>query len=232
MLISLGIVFSQRQKKVKNLPKYDKKLLHFGFTIGLSSADFYIRNSDNFFDETQIDKIYSIENKQQPGFHIGPISNLRLGEYFDFRFLINLTFSQRDLTYRVLKDTTDEGKLIFENTVMKLSSTFIEFPLLIKYKAKRINNYRPYIITGLNTKLDLASKKKIADNEIKIRLSQLNLYYEVGFGIDFYTTYFKFSPEIKFAAGLSNVAVPDETQYTGALKYLKSNIIMLSFHFE
>jgi hypothetical protein len=116
---------------------------------------------------------------------------------------------------------------------MKLASTFVEFPLLLKYKAKRINNYRPYVIAGINYKLDLASKKKIKEEEMpKIRLKQGDFAYEIGFGIDFYTTYFKFSPEIKFAVGTLNVMVPDNTQYTSSIKYLKSNIFMLSFHFE
>ena len=232
LFISAGTLFSQKNEVIKNLPKYDRKLLHFGFTVGLSTADFSIRNSDTFFEDLQIGDVYSIENKRQPGFQLGPISNLRLGEYFDLRLLINLTFSQRDLTYKILKEINEDNDYVFENTIMKLSSTFIEFPLLIKYKAARIDNYRPYVVGGLNTKLDLASKKKIPEGEIKIRLSRPDLYYEIGFGVDFYTTYFKFAPEIKFAAGLFDIAVPDGTPYTGSMKYLKSNIIMLSFHFE
>ena len=150
---------------------------------------------------------------QSVGFQLGPISNLRLGEYLDLRFLIMLTFSQRDLEYYVLKDTADDNSLVFDYYKMKLSSTFIEFPLLLKYKGQRINNIRPYVIAGLNPKLDLSARKKIPEIEMpKIRLKQKDLYYEIGAGMDFYTTYFKFSTELKFSAGLLNVMQPDDTQ--------------------
>ena len=239
LLISLvwGVTAQAQMKKVMLYPngdvRYDRKLLHFGFTVGLNTADFYMRNSDNFFNTTQINEIYSIENKQSAGFHLGPISNFRLGEYLDLRLLITLTFSQRDLQYTIIKDTSTKQNIEFDTHTMKLSSTFIEFPLLLKYKAQRINNFRPYVIGGMSYKLDLASKKKIPFEELpKIRLKQPDVYYEVGMGMDFYNGFFKLSVELKFAAGLSNVALTDVTQYSQTFKYLKSNVYMLSFHFE
>ncbi len=149
------------------------------------------------------------------------------------RFLVNLTFSQRDLDFIIIKDTSDKQNYEFETHTMLLASTFIEFPLLLKYKGKRINNMRPYVVAGLNPKLDLAPKKKIPPKELpKIRLKQPDLYYEVGFGMDFYNSFSKFSIELKYGAGLNNVVIPDVTQYTQTFKYMKSNSFMLSFHFE
>ncbi len=223
---------AQKFDKVRNLRFYDQKKIHFGFTVGLNTSDFYIRNSDNFFDTTQIKEVYGIENYQQPGFHLGPISNLRLGKYFDLRLLLNLTFIQRDLHYTVLKEN-QYGEEYFDTHVMKLSSTFLSMPLLLKYKAERLNNYRWYVIAGIDPTLDLAAKKKIPEEAMPmIRLEQPDVYGEIGAGIDFYLPYFKFSPELKMGIGLNNMAVPDNTEYTGAMKYLKSKIFMLSFHFE
>jgi len=231
ILFSVTYSFSQKQK-VQNLRLYDQKRLHFGFTVGLNTSDFYIRNSDTFFDTTIINEVYSIENKQQPGFHLGPISNLRLGKFLDLRFLINLTFTQRDLHYTLLKQNSSGDNYFTEHT-MVLSSTFLEFPLLLKYKSERINNYRVYVIGGVNPKMDLAAKKKIPEDKMPmIRLSQPDIYAEFGAGIDFYLPYFKFSPELKMGVGFNNVLVGDNTQYTGAMKYMKSKVFMLSFHFE
>lgn len=230
IIISLNTAVSQ--SKVQNLRYYDKKPLHFGFTIGLNTSDFYIRNSDVFFDTTVIKKIYNIENKQQPGFHLGPISSFRLGKYFDLRFLLNLSFTQRDLYYKVLKENSD-GKKYMDTHIMQLSSTFLEFPLLLKYKSKRINNYRVYVIGGVKPSMDLAAKKKIPEEEMPmIRLSQPDIYAEFGAGLDLYLPYFKLSPELKMGVGFNNILVKDNTEYTGAMKYLKSKIFMLSFHFE
>ncbi len=66
-------VFAEAQKsRVMLYPsgdvRYDRKFLHFGFTVGLNTADFYMRNSDDFFNTAKIGEIYSIENKQRVGF--------------------------------------------------------------------------------------------------------------------------------------------------------------------
>jgi hypothetical protein len=228
-LYSIGIA---QRDVVQNLIFVDQKKLHFGFTVGLNTSDFWIRNSDTFFDTSIIKQVYSIENAQAPGFHLGPISNLRLGKYFDLRLLLNLTFTQRDLSYVILKENQD-GNEYFTSHTMKISSTFIEFPLLVKYKSERINNYRVYLIGGVKPVIDLAAKKKIPEEEMPmIRLKQPDIYGEFGTGIDFYLPYFKFSTELKMGVGLDNVSVPDDTEFTGAMKYLKSKIFMLSFHFE
>ena len=232
LIFGFKIGFSQKTGIVPNLKYYDHKKFHFGFTVGLNTSDFYIRNSDTFFDTSVIKQVYSIENIQQPGFHLGPISNLRLGKFFDLRLLLNLTFTQRDLHYTILKEN-QAGESYFESHIMKLSSTFLEFPLLLKYKSKRINNYRFYIIGGVNPRLDLAAKKKIPEELMPmIRLEQPDIYGEFGAGIDIYLPYFKFSPEIKMGVGLNNMAVSDNTEYTGAMKYLKSKVFLISFHFE
>lgn len=232
LILFSGIYSFSQQNKVQNLRLYDQKRLHFGFTVGINTSDFYIRNSDTFFDTAVISEVYGIENKQQPGFHLGPISNLRLGKFLDLRLLVNLTFTQRDLHYRLLKENSS-GDNYFADHTMVLSSTFLEFPLLLKYKSERINNYRVYVIGGVNPKMDLATKKKIPEDKMPmIRLSQPDIYAEFGAGIDFYLPYFKFSPELKMGVGFNNMLVEDNTQYSGAMKYLKSKIIMLSFHFE
>jgi hypothetical protein len=121
----------------------------------------------------------------------------------------------------------------FQKKLMKIESTFLEFPLTLKYKAKRINNYRPYLVGGFNYRLDLAAQKAIKEAEKpKIRLEKNDLYYELGFGIDYYLPFFKFSTEIKYCVGLNNVIVPDRSQYTLCIEKLVSNIIEVSFYFE
>ncbi len=229
IMFLLGSVslYAQRSSP-KNLPNYDRKKLHFGFTIGLNSMDFNIQKAADFLNDPSI---YAIENQAKLGFHIGPVSNLRLGEYFDLRLLINLSFGQRDLTYWTI-DTTATDLQLSAHT-MKLASTFIEFPLLLKYKALRVNNYSPYLIAGVNPKIDLAARKEIkADEMPKIKLSNFDVYYELGFGIDFYLLYFKLSTELKYSQGMMDVLVRDNTAYTSTIKKLNSRIFMISLHFE
>jgi hypothetical protein len=224
-------IWAQKQQ-LQNLPQLDKKWLHFGFTVGTNIMDFTIDKADNFFSLTQYNQVYAIENKPNVGFHLGPISNLRISDYFHLRLLIDLSFGQRDLTYWLVADTAAAVPVITKH-VMKLSSTYIEFPLLLKYKAMRVNNVSPYLLTGINPKIDLAAQKKIDENEMpKIKLNRFDVAYEVGCGIDFYLPYFRFSTEIKYSVGLKNAIVYDGTQYSDAIKRMNSRMWMISFHFE
>ena len=241
MKISLSILFfiisfttlaQYKQQQQKNLPDYDYKRLHFGFTVGTNIMDFGIVKADNFFSTSEFSQVYAIENQPNVGFILGPVSNLRLGEYFDLRLLINLSFGQRNLNYLLIEDTTAANPVLTKHT-MQIPSTYLEFPLLLKYKAMRINNYRPYLIAGVNPKVDLAARKKIKQEEMpKIRLKNLDVAWEVGAGIDFYLPYFKFSTELKYSGGIMNIVVPDGTQYSGAIKKMNSNIWTISLHFE
>lgn len=174
-----------------------------------------------------MDTVYSIENNPRVGFNIGIVSNLRLHEYFDLRFLPGLNFGQRDLVYLLYED------YMFRLHTMKIESIFLDFPVIFKYKAARINNFRPYLIGGGSIRYDMASQKKVKEAEKpKIRLDPFDVYYEVGFGIDYYLQYFKFSYELKFAVGVFNIVNPDNTIYTEAIQRLNSKMIILSFHFE
>ncbi len=232
LLLLIPISVFAQKPKVQNLRNYDHDNFHLGYTIGLNSADFSIRNSDIFFDPSL--SVYSVESRQSVGFQFGAISDFHLGENFDLRFLLYASFSQRDLEYTILKDKGND-EFEFEQYTMPISSTFLEFPVLLKYKSTRINNYRVYVLGGVNPKLDpvhIIKTEYIQPDKPKIRLQPYDLMLEVGIGLDFYTEFFKFSPEIKFGVGMLDVMQPDNTKYTNSIDYLKSRMLMISFHFE
>jgi len=222
VLLILGV--NAQRKKVLNTPKYDLDPLHFGFTVGLNTMDFNIYNSKqiNFFDT-----VYSVNAIRQTGFNLGIVSNLRLMRFLDLRFLPGISFGQRNLEYLV------RGNNGFYKKTMKIESTFLEFPFQLKYKAKRVNNYRPYLIAGFNYRIDLAARDKVKEEERPmILLERHDIYYELGFGVDYYLPFFKFSTEIKYAVGLNNIINPDPTEYARAIERLVSNLVVISFHFE
>jgi hypothetical protein len=223
ILLLLALIWNTEAQvaRVQNNPDYDFKLIHFGFTVGLNTMDFGIRRpvtTDYFADVSNI----------SPGFQVSIVSELRLGEYFSLRFLPGITFGQRNLNF-FIDSIRDTG--------MQLESNFLDFPLLIKYKSKRVNNYRPYFIGGTNIRYDLAARKDYEEgSNIYVRLKPLDVYLEIGFGVDIYLQYFKFSPELKLSMGLRNVLVDDPAegfpQYVNAIDRLNSYIVMLCFHFE
>lgn len=242
-LLFINGLVAQKQK-VNYLTTFDDKRLHFGFTLGLNYLDFNVRNYEyiglnpdlnlKYIDELPDkvnQKIYCDIPALIPGFTVGIISNLRAGRNLDLRFLPGLSFGERKLYYNV--DVIDVYNREPSN-YYSIKSTFLDFPLLFKYKAKRINNGRPYVIFGPAARLDI-SKTALED---LVKLTKTGFYAEIGGGWDQYFTFFRFSVEGKFSFGLNNQLgnIPGGTSqrlyYSQSIKSLRSNIFTILFHFE
>ena len=165
-----------------------------------------------------------------PGFTVGIVSSLRLTRDVTLRFLPGMSFGERKLTYNIpVSDVND----VAPTQYYSIKSTFLDFPLLLKYSAQRINNNRPYIVFGAAYRQDISKTAK----EDLVKLKSGGFYAEVGGGWDSYFPFFRFSVEAKFSFGLNNQlgSVPSPTQrqyYAQSIKNLRSNIFTLSFHFE
>lgn len=215
-----------KDNKVKNLENYDKKVVHFGFLLGVNLADFRIKYNPDYFG---VDTVLTIESKRESGFNLGIISDLRLGEYFNMRFVPTLSFSARTLQY-----------VILENNVLvprdkQVESVFLDFPLLFKYKSERDGNFRAYLIGGAKYSLDMASQKDINSTLVKdilVKIDDTDFLAVFGIGFDLYLTYFKFSPEITYSFGLKNLLVQENNVLTRPIDRLTSKIIQISFNFE
>lgn len=216
---------AQMNNEPENLPKYDKQVLHFGFALGINSSRFVV----NRVGDLKIrDTVYSVESDPVSGFNLGILSNLRIGEYFDLRFIPTLSFCQRNLNYHFIYNDTTESF-----TPKNIESTYLEFPFDLKFKSKRKDNYRIYVLAGWKYQIDMVSQAKVikTDKDI-IKLNRNDYGYEIGLGIDFYLTYFKFSPEIKMYNGLSNLLVKENTSFSSPIDALYSKTFMVSLFFE
>lgn len=217
---------SGQKQKPKNKSWYDDKLLHFGFSLGFNAMDFRITPSQYYL---ETDSVYPEVSLLNPGINIQIVTDLHPVKNLDIRFLPGVSFGQRNIRFY-------KNQVVY-NTQQRLESSFMEFPLLLKYKGDRLNNVRPYVITGLNYRYDLAGKKEFDDEKpVYIRLKRSDLYYEMGAGIDFYLTYFKLSVELKMSNGLRNIIVNDAAsghqEFRNAIEKMKSQIWILAFHFE
>lgn len=227
MIIGIQVLYSQSTRPL-NLPKYDEMPMHFGMSLGFNQMDFTIHNSGAFLTPA-IDSIYSIENTPLMGLNINIVTNLNFHKNFSLRCLPGLNFGQRNLEYWVF----DPGDSTYYTHLMEIESTYLDVPVLLQYKGRRLNNFRPYLIGGGSFKIDLAAQKKVREEEKpKIRLTRTSWYYEVGFGTDFFLEYFKFALELKYVVGINNVLNPDITQYSRSIARMNSKMIMLSFTFE
>lgn len=244
-LLMIGLNALAQRQVVKNLTTFDDKRLHFGFTLALNTLDFNIDHypviGDNpKFDATNIENVDGpIDGNRRiradissltPGFTVGIVTNLRLSESLDLRFLPGMSFGERKLTYNIpVVDIIDTG----DKEYFSIKSTFLDFPLLIKYKARRMNNQRPYLIGGIAYRIDISK----TGQEDLVRLKPFSSSIEAGMGWDSYLQFFRLSTELKFSFGLTNILDdgPKDTQlqvYSNAFSRLTSNMFILSFHFE
>ena len=215
-----------QKKQIENLYNYDLQVLHFGFLLGVNSFDFVAKPTPNFYG---IDSLYNITSEPALGFSLGIVSNLHLGDNFDLRFLPTLSFGERSMVYQIKNNALDS---IVEKRKL-VESTLMEFPLLLKFKSARYVNFRTYLIGGIKPTIDLASQDKVdSKGEKLLKLKRNDLHYEVGIGFDFYSQYFKFSPELKLAFGMRDLTIQENTIYTVGLDRISSRALYISFTFE
>ncbi len=224
-----SVLWGQKQKP-KNASWYDEKPIHFGFSLGFNTMDFHITpNQAKYAVNGLMPNVVNLN----PGINIQIVSNYRLAKHADLRFLPGVSFGQRIISY--YKDVGGSTPKLYGD--QKLESSFLEFPVLFKYKGDRLNNVRPYLISGLNFRYDLAGKKEFdPEKPVFIRLKRPDLYFEAGAGMDFYLPYFKLSIELKMSHGFTNVLVNEaefhHPEYFDAISKLRSQIWVISFHFE
>ena len=227
-----------RAFKFENLPYHDQKDYHFGFSLGFNKMDFALKPISNlhnvemspqgFANTAEFDTLHSVLTRSENGFNIGIVSNLRLTPQLDLRFIPTLTFGDRNIIYQGVKN----GRPI--TRTQALESTFIDFPLHLKYKSVRMLNTRVYVIGGFKYSHDLASTedKEDFDDEILARIGKNDYFYELGVGFDYYFYYFKFSTEIKASFGIADMLKRENSMFTNSIDRLNSKILMISFLFE
>ena len=235
MVLLLTVMFAgnmavAQEKKTKNLPNFDRRMFHFGFVIGLNQAHMEVQRSGP---TSNIDSLQVISVAPQGGFNLGIVSSYSIAEHLKLRFVPTLSFAQRNLEYYYKLNS--DGSWITE--IKPIESTYVEFPLSLKYKSKRLNNFSAYVIGGGKYAIDLVADEDIDNSknspeEIVIKMKRNTVQFEVGTGFDFYLQYFKFGIELKMSYTVGNTLVQDNTIYSQPIEALIPRMFALSFTFE
>jgi len=224
LLLCCCAIFAQKQK-VKNQPYGDYKLYHFGISIGMNVQDMVLTNSGMTTEagETWFATIPSYS----PGFTVSLISDLYLNPYMNLRFTPSLSFGEKNFDF--VEQSTKE---VFSTGVR---SNYLMAPLDLKFRSMRLNNYRPYVLTGIYAAMDLGRKK-----DEPVLLKDMNYGVTLGFGCDFYLPIIKIAPEIRFCFGLNNILEKNRTdltdysivKYSDAISKGMSRMVIITFNFE
>jgi hypothetical protein len=218
---------AQKSIKMENLPNFDMRRFHFGFLLSFNSSDLVVVQDPA---SPWRDSLLVLNHLRQPGFNLGIISSLNMTDNLSLRFLPSLSFQERQLQYTFKE--ADGTRKIFTKPV---ESTYLEFPLLLKFRSNRINNFAVYVIGGGKFGIDMASRKDVnqaLDDEIVIKLEKYDYAAEVGGGFDFFLQYFKFGIELKTAIGIPNVLINDDTRFSRPLESLRTRAFFFTLTFE
>ncbi|SDL99075.1 type IX secretion/gliding motility protein PorT/SprT [Kriegella aquimaris] len=212
------------ENPILNLENEDKALLNWGYFLGFNQYDFKFDYKNDTRD-ILVDKGL--------GFNVGLIGELRLNEFLDLRFEPGLHYGARTLGFPGF--TGEEATK--GNTIREVKSTYINFPLLLKVSTRRFGNWKPFLIGGPSMSMNLGSNEtNLDDNESgTFRMKKWVYNYELGFGIDFYLEYFKFTPSIRGVFTLNDELVRDDdpnSPWTGNIDALRTRGLFINLTFE
>ena len=214
------------KKKVINNENFDKRKLSWGYFLGLNNYDYNFDYNYNTYD---------IQTEKSFGFNVGLIGNFRISDFFDLRIEPGLVMSNRNLVF----NPAQFGETDFNQNLhlREIKSTYIHFPILLKISSARVNNFKPFLLAGVSTALNLSSKENsVDDNSLgQFRTKKNIFFYEVGFGIDLYLEWFKFSPSVRGVFAFSDEHVDDNdplSHWTSNIDFMKTSGILINFTFQ
>ena len=217
--------FSQvKAKDNYNYLDFQKKSYYFGISLGINSSSYQVNRSSNFISNDSINIVNGI---YRPGFNLHIITNLKIGDNFDFRFIPGFSFTERRFEYTIAESN--------DIALKSIESVFVELPFLLRFKSEPYKDKRMFLLAGVKYDIDVVSNSNAQKEKaaLLVQVSPHDFSVEVGAGVQFFFPYFIFSPEIKFSQGIGNVHIyKDELIESNILDNVLSRMISISFNFE
>jgi hypothetical protein len=214
-----------KQERYKN---FDKRLFHFGFMLGFNSSDFTVFQNVNAYEQFGLKLL---ENDAQPGGQLGILTTMRLGTpVLRLRFIPTLSFQERLLRFSFEDTLLNKDQVSDE----RVNSTNLDFPLMLQFRTKRLNNFAAYVLIGGQYSIDLQSQEKASQNFIDpyIKIKRNDVQGQIGGGLEFFAPYFKFGIELKYSHGFINSFIQDNTNIANPINKLYNKVWSLSLIFE
>ncbi len=222
LLCATHTVVGQTARGNYNFLDFQQKPYYFGITLAYNTSDYKIARSRQFI---QNDDIQVVQSVTGPGFNLGIVTNLKLGRYFDLRFLPTLSFAERRIEYAATSSQAPYAR--------RIESVFVEMPFHMRYKSEPYRDMRMFVIGGVKYSFDVASDSRARQAENLVKVAPTDFAVEIGGGVQFFFPFFIFSPEIKFSHGLGNILIFDPSlPEASVLEKVLSRTFTLSLHFE
>ena len=213
---------AQLYRSNQNFQEFQSKPYYFGITLGTTNSRYKVFHGENFTNGSET--IAVAEGLRAPGFNVQVITNLKIGDYFDFRFLPGFSFVERAIE---LKNFAGDPRQ------RRIDSVFAEAPFLVRYKSAPYKDKRAFVVAGIKYSYDVLNNSASEETENLINISPHDFQIEIGAGLQMFFPYFIFSPEIKFSQGIGNILISNnQSEDARIIEKILSRILTISFHFE
>lgn len=211
-------------EKVINNPNFDRQRYSWGYFLGFNTYDFDF-NYNKVIDSRLLGKDFVSD--RTIGFNVGLVGNMRLNDNLDLRLEPGVAFNR--INFQFWKADAKSFR--------EINSTYVHIPLLLKFSTDRINNFKPFVVGGLSTSLNLSSNENNPDDnrDGQFRMTTNSYYYEIGFGIDLYLYYFKFSPSIRGVFAIKDELIRDDDPnsiFTSNVDKMSTRAVFINFTFQ
>ena len=227
LLLNFSFSWGQfNENAVLNIPNDDKLPLNWGYFVGLNQFDYQISYLNPNYNTNSSEEVTEILVQKSTGFNVGLIGEMRINELLDLRLEPGFYSGKTTLESNIEKDS-----------IREIKSTYINVPLLLKFSANRIGNWRPFIVGGPYAAINLSSNENSIDdnNSGTFKVKKWNYGYQIGVGIDVYLSYFKFTPSIRGVFSLTDDAIRDadpQSPWTANIHKMRSRGVFLVLTFE
>ena len=210
---------------VNNLPGYDDRWFHPGMYVAFIGSRFDIEQSASYISNRYV----TANSIISPSLGVGFIGDVRLGgrrSPFTLRFVPGVNFLTRKVEFK------PRGYINADSIVtQEVTSTVVQFPLLVRYQSDRRRNTRLYMIAGLSPSLTASNRRS---DPLRNNLEALNsdLTLEYGVGLDLFYPLFKLSPELRFSHGLNNLLVAHNDVFSRSLQSMSTNSVTLYINIQ
>jgi hypothetical protein len=204
----------------RHLEFYDDKPIHYGILFAVPFTRFNIKHNTNFVTQ---DSAYLVQSPTRAAFRMGFVVNAFLSEHFDLRTTPSVSLYERQVkfSYPNSPDKTENRE-----------STWIEIPLLLKYKSLRRVNSRMYMVAGMTFGIETNVKRNRGGGGGRLDTKSNDFSIDYGVGYEQFFEFFKFAPELRFSHGLTNVFQPTKNSLGAGIGRLSTHTVTLYLNFE
>ena len=173
ILVVLSLQSRAQMRDNINLPDHDDKFYHLGIALIFNTSHFQVTPHPNLL---LSDSVLSISPENTGGFGLAGLHTFNINRHLEFRIVFpQLMFSYKNLTYSTTFPSGEQT-----TATKKVESILLGFPLQVKFLSDRMENFRFYILGGVNYQYDLSSNATARKADDLVKLNPYDWSIEAG----------------------------------------------------